>query len=241
MTGLVLVDGTGVPQMTEDLGHEERVAIGLTVDHVGEANTECVETVPRSCLHQRMHARLVQSAELQAGDTLLAPDRPQRLAEAGGLGKLAVAEGSEHQHPHGRLRRSHLAEQGQAPAVGPLEIVEDENDGLLPRELGQQPDGCGKQEVALRVGVGGLRRRQVGDPVAERRHQPRPFGPEGAHQCPEAVLIRMGDNGAERLREELVGSGEVLLAVPEQDTGPVAEGEAGRFSHEGALPLARLA
>ena len=43
--GRVLVDGPGVAQMTEHLGHEERVAVGLTVDRLGQTKAERVEAL----------------------------------------------------------------------------------------------------------------------------------------------------------------------------------------------------
>ena len=51
----------------------------------------------------------------------------------------------------------------------------------------------------------------------------------------------MGDIVAERLGDQLVGGGEVLLAVPEQHEGPLVEGGAGGLRHQGGLAQARFA
>ena len=48
-----------------------------------------------------------------------------------GLRQLAVAIGPEDEHPHGLLGRRQVTKQQQASLVGPLEVVEDEHDGLV--------------------------------------------------------------------------------------------------------------
>ena len=63
----------------------------------------------------------------------------------------------------------------------------------------------------------------------------------GVDQATKPVLGGMDEIVAERLREELVGRGQVLLAVPEQHAGPVVEGEAGGLGDQGGLALAGLA
>ena len=47
--------------------------------------------------------------------------------------------------------------------------------------------------------------------------------PCDVHMGDELVLRSVGDVVAERLREELVRRGEILLAMPEQHTGPAVE------------------
>ena len=51
----------------------------------------------------------------------------------------------------------------------------------------------------------------------------------------ELLLGSVGDVVPEGLGEELVRGGEVLLAVPEQHTGPCVEGGSGRLGHERGL------
>ena len=47
------------------------------------------------------------------------------------MGQFAVAVGPEHEHPHGRIGCGQVKEQKQAPLVSPLEVVEDEDNGLV--------------------------------------------------------------------------------------------------------------
>ena len=57
----------------------------------------------------------------------------------------------------------------------------------------------------------------------------------------QLILGGMGDVMPEGLGKELVGGGQVLIAVAEQHTGPSVEGSPGRFGHEGGLAQAGLA
>ena len=64
-----------------------------------------------------------------------------------------------------------MAQQGQAGLVGPVEVLEDEHHRLVARREGQQPGNGGEQEVALGVGVIGLRRRKVDPAPREGGHE----------------------------------------------------------------------
>lgn len=57
----------------------------------------------------------------------------------------------------------------------------------------------------------------------------------------DLVFGCVGDVVAECLGEELVGGGEVLLAVAEEDKGTVVERSSGRLGNQCRLPLAGLA
>ena len=107
--------------------------------------------------------------------------------------------------------------------------------------MASKPDHGGEEQVALGVGVGGLRRREVRDPAGQGGHQSGQFRPVGLDMGEELVLGGVGDVVAEGFGEELVGGGEVLLAVPEQHAGPVVEGGPGRLGHQGGLAQTGLA
>ena len=57
----------------------------------------------------------------------------------------------------------------------------------------------------------------------------------------ELVFGRVRDVVAEGLGEELVGRGEILLAVPEQHAGPAVEGRPGRLGDQRGLAQPGLA
>ena len=69
-----------------------------------------------------------------------------------------------------RLPRDDVVEQHEARFVGPLQVVEHQDDRLLLGHRGEQADGRREQEEPLRVGVGGLRRRELRYPAGQCRH-----------------------------------------------------------------------
>ena len=168
----VLTDSARLDQVAKHLAHEERVAVGLPVDGVGQAHGGIVESVPSSGLHQGHHPGVVQADEVDPGDPVQAVEGSQRVHQGIGGGELAVPVGAEDQYPHGRVRGCQMAEQQQASLVGPLEVVEDQDDGLVFRGHGQQAHHGGKEQEPLGVGIGGLARRQVRDPAGQCRDQP---------------------------------------------------------------------
>jgi hypothetical protein len=92
-----------------------------------------------------------------------------------GARQLAVAIRPDHEHSYGLFDRRHVAQQKEAARVGPLEIVEDEDNGLMRRHRGQQAHHGGEEQEPFGVGVGGLRRWEVRDSAGQGRHQPGQF------------------------------------------------------------------
>ncbi len=169
----VLTDGARFEQMAKHLGHEERVAVGLAVDGVGQAHGGIVESVSGSGLHEGHHPGVVQADEIDPSDPVQPVEGGQRVHQGICGGQLAVPVGAEDQDPHGRVGGGQMAEQQQASLVGPLEVVEDQDDGLVFRGHGQQAHHGGKEKEPLGVGVGGLARWQIRDPAVQCRDQPR--------------------------------------------------------------------
>jgi len=59
-TRRVLVDGPGFRQVTQHLGHEERVAVGLPIHRMGEGDPGVIEGVSGRGLQQRHDARVIE-------------------------------------------------------------------------------------------------------------------------------------------------------------------------------------
>ena len=78
--------------------------------------------------------------------------------------------------------------------------------------------------VAFEAGRSGISAGEVGDKLGQ-------LGPVGLDMGQELVFGCVSDIVAECLGEELVGRGEVLLAVSKQHEGTVVEGQARRFRH----------
>ena len=82
--------------------------------------------------------------------------------------------------------------------------------------------------VALEGGRSGIRLARAGDQSGQLRAV-------DSDMVQELLLGGVGDEVVQSLGEELVGGGEVLLAVTEEHTSPIVEGGAGRFGHQRGL------
>ena len=79
--GGVLVDRPRLGEVTEHLGHEERVAVGLAIHRMGETHGRVIEGVPGGGFHERHDAGVVEPGQLDAGDAVLSMQRRQRLEQ----------------------------------------------------------------------------------------------------------------------------------------------------------------
>ena len=135
----------------------------------------------------------------------------------------------------GASDRGKVAQQQEAALVGPLEVVEHEHDRLVLTHRRKEAHDGGEQEEPLGVCVGSPGRRQVGDAARQGRKDSGQLGPVSGHVGEELILRGVGDVVPERLGEELVGSGQLLLAVAEEDHRPSLVCDPGCLGYEGGL------
>ena len=133
-----------------------------------------------------------------------------------------------------------MAQQEQAALVGPLEVVEDQDDRLVCAEVAvSRPTTAANsrnRSVSASVAfVGGRSGRRLASAGTSRASS----DPWASTWASELVLGSMGDVVAEGLGEELVRGGQVLLAVAEQHAGALGEGRPGRLGHQGGLAQTR--
>ena len=240
MSGVVLVDLPGLVQVAEHLAHEERIAVRLPAQGSSQAGAGVVEGVTCGRLHQRDHARLIEPGQIDAGDARLPAEGGKRFEQRMGPGEPAVPVGGEDEHPQRLLGRAQVTQQLQAGAVRPLEVVQDEYHRLGTRDHGQEADDGGKEHVALGVGLGGSRGREVREPAPEGRDQAGQFAPVFRHMVEELLLTGVGHVVGERLAEELIRGGQVLLAVPEQHARTLIERGLRRSGQQRGLAHAGL-
>jgi len=101
----VLSDGAGLAQVPEQLGDEEGIAVGLPEERVGQSEALFAQCMAGRGLHEGLHAVLVEALELEAGEATVSPEQSERLAQARGLGQLAVTERAEHEEANRVLGR----------------------------------------------------------------------------------------------------------------------------------------
>ena len=234
-TGRILVDRPRFREVTQHLAHKERIAVGLAIHGMGEAHRGVIEGVTGGSLHQRYHAGVIEPRQLDARNTVLSTQRSQGLEEWVGVRQLTLSIGPEHEHPHRLFRPDHVTQQLQACLVRPLQVIQYEDDRLVLRNHDRQSDHRREQQVTLGVSIGRLRRPEPRQPARKRRDQPDQFGPMGVDMGDELVFGGVGDVMAERLGEELIRRGEILLAMPEQHARPGVERGAGRLGHQRGL------
>ena len=231
----VLVDRAGLGEMDEHFAHKERVAVGLAIQRVGKPHRGVVEAVTGSGLHECHDSRVVQPGEFDTRHAVLSAERSQGFEERMRARQLTIPIGPQHQHAHRLLGRDHVTQQLQARLVGPLQVIQYEDDRLMLRRHGQQSNDRGEEQVTLGVSIGRLRRPEPRQPARQRRDQPDQFRPVRVDVGDELVFGGVGDVMAERFGEELVRRGEILLAMPEQHARPGVEASAGRLGHQRGL------
>jgi len=117
--------------MAQHFAHEVRVAVGLAVHGVRQAHSGVIEGLTGRGLYVGHHVVVVQPGQLDAADATLPAQRGQGVGERVGARQFAVAIGPEYKHPHGLIGRGEMPQQQQAPLVGPLKVIEHEDDGLV--------------------------------------------------------------------------------------------------------------
>ena len=67
--------------MAQHFAHEERVAVGLVIDSVGETHSGVIEGMTGGGLHQRHYADVVEPCQFDATDVILSMQRRQGVEE----------------------------------------------------------------------------------------------------------------------------------------------------------------
>ena len=222
--------------MPHDLLDEERVALRLAVERGDELRRPRLGAERRDELGDLAGREAV---ERHLGEHAVAPQRRDQLRQRVAVVDLGVAVGAE-EHRAPRLRRPHqVAHQLQRRAVGPLQVVEHEQQRGAGGDLGQQRGQGVEQPLALDPGLGLDRGPPRGR--SELRQQRREVGRARAEP-----LRRAGQRGAARpaaqhLEHRLVGAGARLVEAPEQDDRAVAMDRARELGGQARLADPRLA
>ena len=161
-------------EMAEDLVDEERVAVGLAVDGVGQGHPLVVHGLAGDGLHDRHHLAGLEPRQFDALHPARPPQGAQGLDQGVGGGQLAVTERAQHDQAHRAVGRHQVSEELQAAHVGPLQVVEDDDHGVVLGDPGHELDHRGEQLVALGVRIDGPDRRDVGHPARPATEAGRP-------------------------------------------------------------------
>ena len=146
-------------QVADDLLDEERVALRLGVQRGDELGRGRLRPERG---HQLADLRLREPVQRHLGEHRLAPQRGDDGRERVVVGELAGAVGAE-EHRAPRLRRAdQVAHELQRRAVGPVQVVEHEQQRRAGRDLRQQRGERVEQAMALGAAFGAAHRRRAG-------------------------------------------------------------------------------
>ncbi len=250
-TVLVLLDRPGFCEVAEQLADEEGVAVGLGMNRVGEIESGDIEFIAGGRGHERQHAFVRETSQLDLADRRLAMQRGQRVEEWMRRRQLAVAERADDRDAEVLLRCGEVPEELETRGIRPLQIIEYQHDRVIVRRIGDEADNRREEEEALGFGIGRFPRRELRNALCEGRHQADQLGAVQRDVFVEQFLGSVCHVVAECFGEQLIRPGDVFLAVTEDHIGSVVEcptsslgdecrlAETGLSRHHDDLPLAR--
>lgn len=162
--------GADLGEVAYDFDDEERIATGVAL----QCHRGAVEVVSRRRLRhgyqQVCHRRLRETRKRYSGDAGLASQIRQELrGRCLTLHVRRPIRGNDHQR-HARGAVDDIAKEGHRAGVGPMQVVDDEQDRLTTGSGLKEPGhGCG-QAGAVRFGGRRCRGPQSRHPVSQQRH-----------------------------------------------------------------------
>ncbi len=234
-------DGHGafVHELAPELRDEERVAAGELADGLRQLRRRLGT---RRQPDELGELAVGEPPEPDPNDTLRSIDVDERLRELGGDVRLGVAKGRNDQHPCRGARADEVPDEEQRRRVGPVQVLEHEQDGRLGRDTDEELGHRGVEAQPLGVRVGGRPSPRAGGTRAELRDEPCEVDRRGAEGVENgrrdaARPDQLGEGG----RERRVGRADDGVAVPIEHRRPFLGELGGELPDEPALPGAGLA
>ena len=230
-----------VAMMAQHLGDEERVAGGAALQRPRGVHRRAVELLAGRVARELGDRLGLQPGEVDARDVGLTMQVGQQLDQRMLVVELGRAEGRDDRQPQPQVGGDEVAQEQQRRRVGPLDVVQEQDDGTLGLLGVEQPDGRAEEQIALRVAIGLAGRGRVGQPAAQRADEAAKLA---AVLVDVALEDRVGgvlDQVRQRLHERLVGHPQVFVAAALQDRGAAGVGGDGQLASQTRLADARLA
>jgi hypothetical protein len=226
-------------EMPQELAHEERVARGASVERPGQGLVGGTQAVRRVRLDDGRDAVLVQAGEEHPLDSRLPPKIGQRGRQRVVGPDFGVAVGSDDE----KRRRSgpqDVSQEGERLGSGPVQVVEDEDEQLVPGGLLEEGGGGVEEPVAVTIGARDPRRRGVGQAVRQLGSDAGELAAVSAHVGTQLGQRATAQEVAERLGERLVRDADLLVAAPVEHAGAQVMGLAGEVGDKGRLADTRF-
>ncbi len=189
-----------------ELAEQEGVALGEVAQRAGELGLGGVELAAAGAAHELPDVLLAQPAQVEADDVVGAAQVCKRVGELGRDVGLGVSERRHHEHAGLGARAGEVAQEHERGRVGPVPVLEHEQQRLPATRGGQDVGHCRVQTVALGVRVGGDGRREPGNERGQVGNEPGQLAARAAEVRTERVGVGAASELAERLGEGSVGS-----------------------------------
>ena len=191
---------------------------------------------------QLLHGRRVEAGERDLLVARLARQRAEGVAQRVLAVDLDVAVGAEHEQPPAPGKARHVAQHRHGPVIRPVQIVDHHHRGRAGRQR-QEPLHHGvEQPHPLFVRLQRHRLGQIGEPLAQLRHQSRQRGGAEPEVGPQGLRRRAARVLAQRLGERPVRPRRLaLVAAAPEHRRPLGARRLGQLLQRAGLADARLA
>ena len=235
------LDYAGLDQRPPELADEEGVAPGEIVDRGRELAELGVGVASGGAADQIGDLGAGKSREAHPHDVLGAAQVGKRLRELLRHVGLGVAEGHEEEQPGAPGRARQVPQEQERGNVGPVPVLEHQQHRPLAAGPGQQVGDRRVEAMALRIGVGLDRLRQLADQGGQVGQQSGQLAATGADRGSQLIDLGYPHQPIEHLDEGPVGRLHHGVAAAVEDQRPVDCGLAGELTCQAALAGTRLA
>lgn len=128
---VLLVDTARLREVAEHLHRVEGVSVGLLMEGMRERDPLGVELVPGGCLHEVDEVDVVDPVQLDPFDTRLAIEARECIVQVQLRRHIVVPVRADDEHAQALGRRDQMPEQQERRFVGPVQVVEDDDDRLV--------------------------------------------------------------------------------------------------------------
>ncbi len=234
------LERAGLDQRAPELGHQEGVAVRQLGDRAGDPRKLGAGLAARRVAHEVRDLVARKPVEPQSDDTFRSAKICERLRERLRNLCLGVPERGEQQHARLRGRPREMPEEQERGGVGPVAVLQHEQQRPVTADAGQQVGDRGVKAMPLGVRICGDRRRQLADAKPEVGEEPHELPAGRAEPVAQLRGIRAAGQVVEALGERAVGRGHDGVAGAVEDERALLRRHVRELAHEPALAGARL-
>jgi hypothetical protein len=182
-----------------------------------------------------------EPGETHSHDVVGAAQVGKRLRELLRHVGLGVAEGCDEQEARAPGGARQVAQEKKRRGVRPMPVLDHQQHRPLAADVREQVGNRRMEAMALRIGIGLDRRRQLADQGGQIRQQPGQLAAAGAKRGAQLRDLDDPQQVVERFDERPVRRPHHRVAGAVEDERAVGRGPAGELAYQTALPGARLA